>query len=134
MAGTLVANTINTDTGLFSTNNAYSGIAKAWVTFTGGNGNTAGTVSASFNVSSVTVNGSADYTVNFSTAMPNTVYCVICGCQEDEGNSTLNGNRILSPARTTTALQTTSVRLVSSYTAGGSQNNIYYGYVAIFSA
>jgi hypothetical protein len=37
MAGTLVANTINTDTGLFSTPNAYQGIAKAWVCWRWGN-------------------------------------------------------------------------------------------------
>jgi hypothetical protein len=33
MAGTVVCNTLNTDTGLFSTQNAYQGIAKAWVNF-----------------------------------------------------------------------------------------------------
>ena len=70
MAGTLVANTINTDTGLFSTNNAYSGIAKAWAYF---NGSTS-TVINSFNVSSVTKNSTGIYTVNFATAMPNANY------------------------------------------------------------
>jgi len=74
MAGTLVANTINTDTGLFSTNNAYTGIAKAWVNFQGGDGNTSGTINGSFNVSSVTVNGTGSWTVNFATAMSNANY------------------------------------------------------------
>jgi len=70
MAGTLVANTINTDTGLFSTQNAYQGIAKAWVNFQGGySGTTAGAINKSFNVSSVTYVGTGTYTVNFSTAM-----------------------------------------------------------------
>ena len=73
MAGTLVANTINTDTGLFSTNNAYSGIAKAWVNF---NGST-GAINGSFNVSSITVNTTGDYTVNFTTAMTNANYCAV---------------------------------------------------------
>jgi hypothetical protein len=43
-----------------------NGSAKAWVNFVG-----TGTVSirASFNVSSITDNGTADYTVNFTTAM-----------------------------------------------------------------
>ena len=72
MAGTLVANTINTDTGLFSTNNAYSGIAKAWVNFAGASG----TVNGSFNVSSVTRNSIGDYSINFTTAMPNANYAV----------------------------------------------------------
>jgi len=81
MAGTLVANTINTDTGLFSTNNAYSGIAKAWLNYNG----VTQTINGSFNVSSVTRNGTGDYTVNFSTAMVNANYS-ICGNGFNAGN------------------------------------------------
>jgi hypothetical protein len=73
MAGTLVANTINTDTGLFSTNNAYSGIAKAWVQF----GGSTPTINGQFNVSSITRNSAGDYTINFTTAMTNINYSVI---------------------------------------------------------
>ena len=72
MAGTLVANTINTDTGLFSTQNAYQGIAKAWVQFSG----SAPTIVGSFNITSITKNGTGDFTANFTTAMPNTGYAV----------------------------------------------------------
>jgi len=71
MAGTLVANTINTDTGLFSTNNAYSGIAKAWVNF---NGQSPYTINSSFNVSSITFISTGQYYINFTTAMPNANY------------------------------------------------------------
>jgi hypothetical protein len=47
------------------------GIAKAWVNFDG-----TGTVAIrdSFNVSSITDNGDGDYTVNYTTIMPNTNY------------------------------------------------------------
>jgi hypothetical protein len=47
------------------------GTAKAWVNFNG-----TGTVAirASLNVSSITDNGTGDYTVNFTTAMPDTSY------------------------------------------------------------
>jgi hypothetical protein len=50
-----------------------SGRAKAWVNFNG-----TGTVAirAQFNVSSITDNGTGDYTVNFATAMPDTSYVV----------------------------------------------------------
>jgi hypothetical protein len=72
MAGTLVANTINTDTGLFSTNNAYSGIAKAWLCYNGGTA-----IRNSFNISSVTVNGTGDYTINFTTAMSSAAYSLV---------------------------------------------------------
>jgi hypothetical protein len=72
MAGTVVASVINNDTGLFSTNNAYLGIAKAWVSWTG----STGTSLQSFNVSSVTRNSTGNYTVNFTTAMSNANYVV----------------------------------------------------------
>ena len=47
------------------------GTAKAWVNFNG-----TGTVAirASYNVSSITDNGTGDYTVNFTTAMPDANY------------------------------------------------------------
>ena len=48
-----------------------NGTAKAWVNFNG-----TGTVAirASFNVSSITDNGTGNYTVNFTTAMPDANY------------------------------------------------------------
>jgi hypothetical protein len=51
----------------------YNGAAKAWVNFNG-----TGTVAirAQFNVSSITDNGTGDYTLNFTTAMPDANYCV----------------------------------------------------------
>lgn len=47
------------------------GLARAWVNFNG-----TGTVAirASLNVSSITDNGTGDYTVNFTTAMPDVNY------------------------------------------------------------
>ena len=49
---------------------------RAWVNFNG-----TGTVAirASGNVSSITDNGTGDYTVNFTTAMPDADYSVSCG-------------------------------------------------------
>ena len=81
MAGTLVANTINTDTGLFATNNAYLGIAKAWVNYNG----VSQTISNSWNVSSVTYNSTGNYTINFSVAMSNATY-VMAGSSGSVGN------------------------------------------------
>jgi hypothetical protein len=71
MAGKIVASTINDDTGVLATQNGMTGIAKAWVNFDG-----TGTVAIrdSFNVSSITDNGTGDYTVNFTTVMPNANY------------------------------------------------------------
>jgi hypothetical protein len=50
------------------------GLCRAWVNFNG-----TGTVAirAAQNVSSITDNGTGDYTVNFATAMPDTNYCLV---------------------------------------------------------
>lgn len=90
MAGTIVANTINTDTGVFQTNNAYAGIAKAWVQF---NGVSSVTVNQSLNVSSVTRTAAGYYTINFTTAFADAYYSVSGICQpngDGKGNVTLN--------------------------------------------
>jgi hypothetical protein len=77
MAGTIVANTINTDTagGVFTTNNAMTGIPKAWAYITG-SGSTI-TVANSYNVSSITRVSAGSYYVDFTTAMPNANYSVV---------------------------------------------------------
>ena len=72
MAGRIVTSTINDDTGVLATQNGMTGIAKAWVNFAGASG----TVNGSFNVSSVTRNSTGDYSINFTTAMPNANYAV----------------------------------------------------------
>jgi hypothetical protein len=66
-----------------------SGLAKAWVNFNG-----TGTVAirASFNVSSITDNGTGDYTVNFTTAMVDANYSVASHFQFDAANVTIPGN------------------------------------------
>ena len=65
--------------GDFSFNSGYGSAARAygcraWVNFNG-----TGTVAirASGNVSSITDNGTGDYTVNLTTAMPDTNYCIV---------------------------------------------------------
>lgn len=64
---TLRVNTLQTQAGV----EVYT--AKAWVNFNG-----TGTVAirAAGNVSSITDNGTGNYTVNFTTAMPDANYCV----------------------------------------------------------
>ena len=75
MAGKLTLSTLNDDTGVLATQNGMRGIAKAWANF-----NTTGgtiTVRDSFNVSSVVYNGTGDFSINFTTSMPNANYCVL---------------------------------------------------------
>ena len=129
MAGTIVANTLNTDTGLFSTQNAYQGIAKAWVNFQGGNGSTAGVINGSFNVSSITVNSSSNYIVNIATALSSSGYAVVTG---QSFNSTSNGgytNAMVGGAQTTTTFYLFNVN-----TATGGNATAYNVFAACFGA
>ena len=75
MAGALTISTLNNDTGVLQTQNGMTGIAKAWVNFDGTTA-TPSTIRSSFNVSSITNNGTGDYTINFTTSMPDTNYIV----------------------------------------------------------
>ena len=68
---TLVAQTISNGTVSTSSANVIQGSAKAWVNF---NGTGTVAINNSFNVSSITDNGTGDYTVNFTNVMPNANY------------------------------------------------------------
>jgi len=70
MAGALTIDTLNASSGPLSTNNGMTGIAKAWVKYSG----TTQTILGSYNVSSVTRTGVGVYIINFTTSMPNANY------------------------------------------------------------
>jgi hypothetical protein len=70
---TLVAQTISNGTVSTSSANVIQGSAKAWCNYNG----TAGTIRGSYNIASVTKNGTGDYTFNFTNAMPNANYAAI---------------------------------------------------------
>ena len=84
------------------------GSAKAWVNFNG-----TGTVAirAAFNVSSITDNGTGDYTLNFTTAMPDANYA-----PTGIASANVAGNRpwMLKPIDALATPQTTSYRFVVS--------------------
>ena len=84
-----------------------SGRAKAWVNFNG-----TGTVAirSSFNVASVTDNGTGNYTITFTNAMADTSYTPVFGCQADQIGTTSNGNVYGEIARYSNALGTASAR------------------------
>jgi len=120
MAGGIVVNTINTDTGLFSTNNAYLGVAKAWVYFSVSG--TTPTVQNSFNVSSITYNATGDWTATFTTAMPN-AYSVAAGFTRVSGNAGMI-NAVNDTSFTTTTFRFGTVNGSSAFA-----NPLYAGIV-----
>jgi hypothetical protein len=91
---------------------------RAWVNFDGTT--SPGTIRASGNVSSVTRNGTGDYTVNLTTAMP------------DANFSIAVTSRILAlDLSDSTARTTTSFRIVTADLSGNSTNYSFVN-VAIF--
>jgi hypothetical protein len=131
MAGTLTISTLSDGTNSTSSTNCIKGSARCWVSFGGGQNSTAGSIFGSYNVSSVTVNGTGDYTVNYTNAMPNTTYAVFGGVQENNNDASQASNRVCNPIRT--PLLTTSVR-VGVVDFGYAKNNVYQVYVATFTS
>ncbi len=102
------------------TDTVVDGSAKAWVNFNG-----TGTVAIrrAFNVSSITDNGTGDYTVNFTNAMVDANYCAVA-MQGLGGISTY--------FHPTTPFTTSGNRFVASNTSGGGVD-AQFVCVAIFS-
>jgi hypothetical protein len=105
MAGALTISTLNNDTGPLATQNGMTGIAKAWVNF---NGTGTPAIRGSFNVSSITDNGTGDYTVNFTTAMPNANFSAVFGGARDNPPTNGVGGCALYAGTTTTQRLITS--------------------------
>lgn len=121
MAGQLTIDSLKASSGVLATQNGMTGIAKAWVNFNGGYGNTAGVINGSFNVSSITVNGTGDYTVNYTNAMPNANYAVASNGRfvSNAGASLLLATGLACYAGNPS---TTYARVLSGY---GNNSNLY---------
>lgn len=126
MAGTLVVDTLKSSTTSAPTFQNTSGtqigtLCMAWLSYNGATS----TIRGSFNVSSITRNTTGDYTLNFTTALPDGNYA-IAGNSGNPG--TLNGY-LLAPygvAPTTTAAR------VSAVSTGAINTDMPYVYVAVF--
>jgi hypothetical protein len=128
---TIKATNITDLTGTYtSTTTAINrGIAKAWVNFDGTTASPS-TIRASYNVSSITKNGTGDYTVNFTTAMVDANYVVNFNHATSYGvtsqlAATGSGN---SP----TLQSSTQVRINHRDVSGGSYIDNANFFVAIF--
>lgn len=97
--------------------------ALAWVNF---NGTLSGTITprANYNCSSVTKNGTGDYTINFTTALSDANYAPAGMAQETSGQiATVHINRNAAP--------TTSALRISVWTQSPSATNIDSAYVCV---
>jgi len=79
--------------GNFQFNSGYGSVAtaygcRAWINF---NGTGTPAIRGSGNVSSITDNGTGDYTLNFTTSLPDTNYCPVVGGDFSQGATRDNG-------------------------------------------
>jgi len=118
--GTNSAERARIDTsGNFLFNSGYGSAAtaygcRAWVNFNG-----TGTVAirASGNVTSITDNGTGDYTVNFTNAMPDANYSSVGACAKNDNNN--DGNQTVQVGGFSGSLQTASAcRIRTVYITG----------------
>lgn len=141
------ANTINAATGgtqalsLDSTqnlkfNSGYGSVetaygCRAWVSF---DGTGTPTARGSGNVSSITDNGTGDYTINFTTAMPDANYAVLCSTTITTDSSTTRSGDTFG-SRSGSIPATGSVRVLSKTGANSaldaSNNDKSYLFLAI---
>ena len=111
---TLVAQTISNGTVSTSSANVIQGSAKAWVNF---DGTGTPSIRASYNVSSITDNGTGDYTVNFTNALADANYSAVCS----SSYSNLYVNRFCGPI----VFNTSSARVVVQDSVGtGVDSNV----------
>jgi hypothetical protein len=108
----------------------YNGAAKAWVNFNG-----TGTVAirASFNVSSITDNGTGDYTVNFATALADADYAFVASANQSSAAANADA-AVVGPRRATNGFSTSSIRFdvgPNSSTSGAAVDSLACS-VAIF--
>ena len=119
----------NSIAGTFQFNSGYGSVAtaygcRAWVNFNG-----TGTVAirASGNVSSITDNGTGDYTVNFTTAMPDANYSFVSTASGKSGVQSTH----IAYIEWTTVPTSSLVRLQTMNTSGTQEDDPYIN-VAIF--
>ena len=134
MAGRVVVSTLNNDTGVLATQNGMTGIAKAWVQFQGGSGNTAGVIIGSFNVSSITVNSTGNYTLTYTTAMPNANYSFIGSSQTRVGVYTGIVTLFSPSSGTPTQINTSGICILVSESSNGTPISTGLISLAIFSS
>lgn len=103
-------------------NSGYGSVAvaygcRAWCQY-----NASRTIIGSANITSITVNGTGDSTLNFTTAMPDANYSAVATTNEDGGTA-----KFCNATQPSTA----NIRVVT-YTLAGVTTNNTYNFVAVF--
>ena len=108
---TIIATTLSNGTVSVPTATVVNGSAKAWVNFNG----SSMANRDSFNVASLTDNGTGDYTINYSTAMGNVNYI----CLGSQSYNTVNTDPYVPKVRSNADYLIGSVRVYAIPLGGG---------------
>ena len=104
--------------------------ALAWVYFNGGAlSTTAGNILVSYNVSSITVNGTGDYTVNFTNSLSSSNYPWSGSAQTVDS---VAGNYFVVAGSRITAPSTSALRMNTFASNSGSLASLQYVSVIVF--
>lgn len=128
MAGTLTIDTLKASSGVLATQNGMTGVAKAWVRFTG----TTGVINGSFNISSVTRTGTGAYSVAFTTAMVDSNYTAVSSDSPSAGNTLVLSQMFSTSSYVATAPTTTGFIFLTEY--AGTPRDPTYSNVVVFGA
>jgi len=121
-AGSIVV----TGEGNSTTTNLQQGLAKAWINFNG-----SGTIAIkdSFNITSITDNGTGDYNITIANDMANANYSTLFG--GGEGGDADSGGRIPNLAIQTTSVMDVFCRNLENSAADGAVQNLgFFGDLA----
>ena len=129
---TFATQALITQAGLFQFNSGYGSVAtaygcRAWVNFNG-----TGTVAirASGNVTSITDNGTGDYTVNFTTAMSDANYSTTVTCASDSDGFLVVGS-VNSRSGASTNPTTTAQRIFTRTSGTNTDKDPTYVNIAV---
>jgi len=127
---TLVTQTISNGTVSTSSANVIQGSAKAWVNYN----QVTSTIRGSYNVSSITNNGTGDFTINFTNALPNGNYAWAGSGGDGAGIGQTNWFSTPSGTDPTAMMLASSLRVKNSYANATTNINLQYNGIIVFSA
>ena len=115
---TLTVQTISNGTVSTSSENVIRGSARAWVNFDGTNSS----IRSAYNVASITKNGTGDYNINFTNAMPNNLYSASGICMGGGGSN--NQGQFISAPQTTSGTSASSLRIQVRFSTNNALNDV----------
>ena len=104
-------------------------LCRAWINY---KGTSTVSIRGSFNVSSVTVNGTGDFTLNFTNAMSDANYAALATANQNAGGNPANVSVGYPDNNSTVTYSTTQVRFLVKFGTGSSQLDPTTLSVAIF--